>query len=323
MRRRDFIAGVGVAAAPWPLPARAQRVSKLPHVGFLSPSPQTYQDNFRRGLRDLGYVEGQTITIEYRFAGGRDDFLSIGAKELVARSVDVIVCTNSAATSAAIAATSAIPIVMVAIADPVGSGFISSLAYPGGNVTGFSLLAPETSVKQLQLLKEAVPTISRVAIFFNSLNPGNAIALSGIGRATASLGLDLRTFDIRDPQDRRSAFDAATKVEPDGLLALPDQITIRYRADLVEFARKISRPASYALREFVLDGGLMSYGASFGDLYYRAAGYVDRIIKGAKPTQLPVQQPTKFEFVINLKTAKALGLDVPPTVLARADEVIE
>jgi putative ABC transport system substrate-binding protein len=324
MRRREFITLLGGAISALPLSARAQQPNRrIPRIGFLSPSPQTYQEEFRRGLREHGHFDGQNVVIHYRFTDGSDERLPVAAKELADIPVDVIVCTNSAGTAAAITATSAIPIVMVTSADPVGQNFIASLARPGANVTGLANFAPETGVKQLEFLKEAVPTVARVVVFWNPLNPGNVISMQNIQRASQILGIDIELVEIRIPQNLSSAFDAVARSDTDGFIALVDQVTIRYRADLVEFARKISRPGVYALREFVIAGGLMSYGVSFPDLHYRAADYVDKIIKGARPADLPVQRPTKFELVINLKTARGLGIELPPTLAIRADEVIE
>jgi len=321
--RREFITLLGGAAAAWPLAAHAQRNTRTPRIGFLSPSPQTYQEEFRRGLRERGYFDGQNVIVDYRFTDGHDERLPAAAKELAAIPVDMIVCTNSAATAAAIGVTTKIPIVMVTTADPVGQKFIASLARPGGNVTGLASFSPETGVKQLEFLKEAVPTITRVVVLWNSLSPTHVISMPNIQRASQTLGLDVKLIEIQIPENLGSAFETVTRSGPDGLIALVDQVTIRHRADLVDFARKISCPAVYALREFVIAGGLMSYGVSFPDLHYRAADYVDKIIRGARPEDFPVQLPTKFELAINLKTAKELGLEVPSTLLARADEVIE
>jgi putative ABC transport system substrate-binding protein len=322
MQRREFITLLG-GAAVWPLAAGAQPRARVPHVGFLSPSPQTYQDEFRSRMRELGYIDGQNVIIDYRFTDGDDERLPIAAKELAAIPVDVMVCTNSPATAAAIGVTHTIPIVMVTSADPLGSKFVASLARPGGNVTGLGSLGPGTSVKQLQFLKDAAPTIRKVVVFWNTSNPGGAILAAGIQEAARNVGIDLRPVEIKLPQDLETAFDAARGIDPDGIVVLSDQITIRRRVELVEFARAIRRPAVYALREFVAAGGLMSYGVSFSSLYYHAADYVHQIINGAKPADLPVQLPTKFELVINLKTAKALGVQFPLSVYAFADEVIE
>ena len=320
--RREFITLLSGAAA-WPLAARAQPNAKTPRIGFLSPSPQTYQEQFRRGLRERGYFDGQNVIVDYRFTDGSDERLPSAAKELVAIPVDIIVCTNTAATAAAIGATTKIPIVMVTSSDPVGQKFVASLARPGGNVTGLAIFFAETGMKQLEFLKEAVPTVTRVIVFWNSLNPAHVLSMPNIQRASNTLGVDVELVEVQRPENLSSAFDVVARSSSDGFVALSDQVTIRHRADVVDFARKIRRPAVYALREFVIAGGLMSYGVSFPDLHYRAADYVDKIIRGARPDDLPVQLPTKFELAINLKTAKDLDLTVPMTLQARADEVIE
>ena len=323
MKRREFLSLFGSAAVAWPRAVRAQTSARVPRVGFLSPSPQTYQDEFRRRMRELGHIDGQNVIIDYRFTDGHDERLPSAAKELATLAVDVIVCTNSAATAAAMSVTNTIPIVMVTTSDPVGSKFIASLARPGGNVTGLGSMALETALKQLQFLKDVVPTIRKVVIFWNPLNPGNVISVDSIHATARNVDIDLRPVEIRSPQDLKTAFDAAQRIDPDGIVALVDQVTIRYRADLADFAHTIRRPAVYALREFVVAGGLMSYGVSFSYLHYRAANYVNQILNGAKPADLPVQLPTKFELVINLKTAKALGVEFPTSVYAFADEVVE
>jgi putative tryptophan/tyrosine transport system substrate-binding protein len=324
MRRREFITLIGSAAAAWPLAARAQQPNaRMPRIGFLSPSPQTYQEEFRRGLRELGYSDGHNVLIEYRFTDGSDERLPAAAKQLVNIPVDVIVCTNSTATAAAISATSTIPIVMVTSADPVGQGFIASLARPGGNVTGLASFSPQTGMKQLEFLKEVAPSISRVAVFWNSLNPANVISIPNLQQAAQTLGVELELAELRVPENLKSTLNSVARSNPDGFIALVDQVTIRHRADLVDFARTIRRPAVYALREFAAAGGLLSYGVSFPHLHFRAADYVNKVIKGARPSDLPVQLPTTFELVINQKTAKALGIELPPTLLIRADEVIE
>ena len=323
MKRREFIALVGCAGV-WPVAARAQQPNtKIPRIGFLSPSPQTYQEEFRRGLRELGYIDGQNSVIEYRFTAGSDEGLPAAASELVAIPVDVIVCTNSAATAAAISVTSTIPIVMVTTSDPVGQGYVQSLARPSGNVTGLASFFPETGAKQVEFLKEAVPTIAKVVIFWNPLNPTNIISVDPLRQSSKHLSVDMEFVEIRAPHNLPTAFDFVSRVKPDGLVVLIDQVTIRHRAEVVDFARRTGCPAVYALREFVVAGGLISYGVSFPDLYYRAADYVDKIIKGRRPADLPVQLPTRFELVVNQRTANALGIQIPSTLSIRADEVIE
>jgi len=212
---------------------------------------------------------------------------------------------------------------MVTSADPVGQGFIASLARPGGNVTGLASFSPQTGMKQLEFLKEVAPSISRVAVFWNSLNPANVISIPNLQQAAQTLGVELELAELRVPENLKSTLNSVARSNPDGFIALVDQVTIRHRADLVDFARTIRRPAVYALREFAAAGGLLSYGVSFPHLHFRAADYVNKVIKGARPSDLPVQLPTTFELVINQKTAKALGIELPPTLLIRADEVIE
>ena len=323
MRRREFLTLVGVAAITSPFAARAQQRSTVPIVGFLAPGRQTYQGEFRRGLRDLGYEDGGNIRIVEQFAGGNDARLIDLARELVARPVDVIVATNSAATAAAMQVTSTIPIVMVTSSDPVGSGFVASLARPGNNVTGMSLLAPETALKQLELLKEIDAAMARIIVLWSPNNPGNVISLKVLQAAAPRFAVELLPVPIKTPDELEAGLNVAASMNGQGLLVLVDQVTIRRRADVVAFAKRTGKAAIYALREFAVAGGLMAYGASFSDLYYRSAAHVDKILRGAVPAELPVQQPTKFDLVINLTTAKALGLALPPSLLVRADEVIE
>jgi putative ABC transport system substrate-binding protein len=261
--------------------------------------------------------------IDARFGAGKDENLPALAKELAAIPVDVIVVTNSAATAAAMQATPTIPIVMVTTGDPVGSKFAASLARSGNNVTGLSSMAPEISLKQLELLKEAVPNVSRIVVFWNSLNPTNVMFLQQAQSEAKPLGIELQLIEIRTPEDLDRAFYAAATLRPDALLVLIDQVTISRRIDVVKFASAVKYPAMYSLREFAVAGGLMSFGFDFPHLFYRAASYVDKILKGAAPTDLPIQQPTKFQFVVNRIAARSLGLELPTSILLRADEVIE
>jgi putative ABC transport system substrate-binding protein len=302
----------------------AQQPKKIPRIGFLSASrPQPEHEAFRQGLRELGYVEGQNIVIEWRFAEGNLDRISQHAAELVRLRVDVIVTGGPSATRAAKEAPSAIPIVMAFDNDPVGNGFVAGLARPGGNITGLSTLAPEISGKQLELLKEIVPRLSRVAVLGTSTQPGNAQALRETELAAGALGVKLQYLDVLGPKDIETAFRAAGKGRAAAVLMLvPPRVASSKRKEIAELAVKSRLPAIYAFPEFVQDGGLMSYGVSFTDLFRRAATYVDKILKGAKPADLPVEQPTKFEFIINLKAAKQIGLTIPPNVLARTDKVI-
>src|SRR5207253_4740524 len=306
--------------------ANAQQPAKVPRIGFLSSlSPAAVSarmDAFRQGLRELGYVEGKNIVIESRWAEGKSERLPELAAELVRLKVDVIVTGGPSVNRFAKEATVTIPIVLAFDNDPVGNGFAASLARPGGNVTGLSALSPEISGKQLELLKEIVPTLSRVAVLGNSAEPANALVLREVELAAGAFGVKLQYLDVLGPKDIETAFRAASKGRADAVLVLLSPVVISHRTQLVEIALKSRLPAIYFRPEFVEDGGLMSYATSFADLSRRAATYVDKILKGAKPADLPVEQPTKFELVINLKTAKQIGLTIPPDVLLRADKVI-
>jgi putative ABC transport system substrate-binding protein len=307
--------------------AEAQQLTKVPRIGFLGASSASVLaariEAFRQGLRDLGYVEGKNIVIEWRSAEGKLDRLPALAAELVRLKVDVIVTTGPAPTRPAKEATSTIPIVMAFDNDPVGNGFVASLARPGGNITGLSTLAPEISGKQLEVLKEIVPRLSRVAVLGSSTTPGNAQSLKETELAAGAFGVKVQYLDVRDPKDIDTAFRATGKGRADAILVLTSPVFNPYRTEIADLAVKNRLPAIYSTPEFVEDGGLMTYGVSLTDLYRRAATYVDKILKGAKPVDLPVEQPIKFEFIINLKAAKQIGLTIPPNVLARADRVIK
>jgi putative ABC transport system substrate-binding protein len=322
-RRQLLHLAAGAAALPAVSRIAWAQTSGLRRVGFLSSSVQTYQSSFRDGMRALGYVDGQNVFIEHRFADGNDDLLPDLAKQLVAAGVEMIVVTNSATTRAAMQATKSLPIIMVTSGDPVGSGFIQSFARPGGNVTGLSSFAAELSNKQLELLKDLKPTIARVAALANLGNDSNVAFFSQAQGPSGSLGVTLQPFDIRSAEDLQRALDEMKQNRPDGLLVLIDQFTISRRALVVKFANEEKLPAVYPLREFVLSGGLISYGCSFAHLHYRAATYVDKILKGSKPSDLPVELPTRFEVVINNRTASAFGLRIPTSVLLRVDEEVE
>jgi putative ABC transport system substrate-binding protein len=327
MKRRDFISLLGGAAgATLPLrPLAAQQPGKVPRIGYLFPgSASTRDEAFRQGLREVGYVEGRNIVIEYRFAEGKFDQLPDLAAELVNLEVDVIVAAVTQASLAAKGATRTIPIVMVAVSDPLGSGLIASLARPGANITGTSAMSAEVAGKSLELLKEIVPNLSRVVVLWN---PDNAIFQAQVLRETqvaaGALGLELQTFGARGPSELDRAFAGMTRARAGALLVLPDPILLSHGARIVDFAEKSRLPAMYGTKEYAAAGGLMAYGPNYAELYRRTATYVDKILKGAKPADLPVEQPTKFELVINLKSARALGLSFPITLLGRADEVIE
>ena len=318
---------VVVTFAMWGVVAQAQQPTTIPRIGFLiTSSPSVIaprMDAFRQGLRALGYVEGKNIVIEPRHAEGKLDRLPALAAELVRLNVDVIVTSGPTATHPAKAATSTIPIVMAFDDDPVGSGFVASLARPGGNITGLSTLAPEISGKQLELLKEIVPRLNRVAVIGTSTRQGTAQSLKEMELAAGAFGVKVQYLNIQNPQDIETAFRAIGKERADALLVLQSPVFNSQRAQIADLALKSRLPATYPRREFVEDGGLMSYGVSISDLDRRAATYVDKILKGAKPADLPVEQPTKFEFIINLKAAKQIGVTIPQKVLIRADKVIK
>jgi putative ABC transport system substrate-binding protein len=329
MKRRDFITLLGGAAAAWPLAARAQQPQKMPLIGTLMPSPvevSTSLDAFLQGLRDLGYIEGQNIAIERRFADWKLDRLPELAADLVRRNVDVIVAVSTPPGRAAQEATRTIPIVVGGMADPVGDGLVASLARPNGNVTGTTFIGPELIAKRLGMLKEAIPGAARIAVLWH---PGvyseytMAQMLHETEAAARTLGLELQLLAAQGPGDFDEAFAAMRRDGADALLLFPSPMLYLEHRRVVDVAKSSRLPAIYAAREFVDAGGLMSYGANLPALFRRTATYVDKIFKGAKPADLPVEQPTKFEFVVNLQTAKALALDIPPTLLARADEVIE
>jgi putative ABC transport system substrate-binding protein len=307
--------------------AQAQQPAKVPQIGYLTGPPLSatvrVREAFRQGLRELGYVEGKNIVIEWRSWEGKRDRQRALAVELVHLKVDVIVAVGSSDIRAAKEATSTIPIVMVSSGDPVASGFVASLARPGGNVTGLATLRPELSGKRLELLKEIVPRLSRVAVFASPGSGDNAQILKELDLAAAPLGVELQHLDIRSPKDFETAFQAATKGRAEAvLIQLPGPVLTPRRKDVTELAVKSRLPLMYEGTEVVEVGGLMSYGVSSTDRYRRAATYVDKILKGAKPADLPVEQPMKFEFVVNLKAAKQIGLTIPPNVLVRADRVI-
>jgi putative ABC transport system substrate-binding protein len=317
----------GLFAAP--RATDGQEPGKVPRVGSLAPRNRSdgapFLDAFRQGLRELGWVEGKNIVIEYRWAEGRSERLLDLAAELVRLNVDVILAANTSAVVAAKSATSTIPIVMaVGGSDPVGLGLVGSLARPGGNVTGLSFsVGGDIFGKGLELLRETVPKVRRVAVLSNPANPGQALAIRDVKVAARSLGVQLQLLETRGPNEFESAFAAMARERAGALFVVPDSMFGLNRARLQELAAKRRLPAMYGLREHTEAGGLMSYGVDVRDNFRRAATYTDKILKGARPADLPVEQPTKFELVINLKTAKALGLTIPPSVLLRVDEVIE
>jgi putative ABC transport system substrate-binding protein len=305
--------------------ADAQRPTKDPRIGYLTGASLSANaariEAFRQGLRELGYVEGKNIVIEYRYAEEKQDRLSALAAELVRLKVDVIVTGGGGITRAAKEATNTIPIVMAQDSDPVGNGFVGSLARPGGNITGLSNLSPEISGKQLELLKEIIPKLSRVAVL--GTNPANAPLLRELELAAGALNVKLQYLGVLGSKDIETAFRAATKGSADAVLVLPGPIFNSNRSQIAKLAVKSRLPAIYSHSRYVIDGGLMTYGVNQTHLDRRAATYVDKILKGAKPADLPVEQPQKFEFIINLKAAKQIGLTIPPNVLVRADKVIK
>jgi putative tryptophan/tyrosine transport system substrate-binding protein len=307
--------------------ARAQQPTKVPRIGYLSgnsPSSESARtDAFWQGLRGLGYAEGKNIVTEFRYAEGKLDRLPALAAELVRLKVDVIVTGGTGSTRSANEATNTIPIVMTQDPDPVGNGFVVSLARPGGNITGLSTLSPELSGKRLELLKEIIPKLLRVAVLGTSTNPSNAQSLRETELAAGALAVKVQYLDVRAPKDIETAFRAASKERADAVLLLGGPVLASQRAQFADLAVKSRLPATYWRSDIVEAGGLMSYAVSFTDLDRRAAIYVDKILKGAKPGDLPVEQPKKFEFVINLKAAKQIGLTIPPNVLVRADRVIK
>jgi putative ABC transport system substrate-binding protein len=317
--RRAFIARtLSLLAAP--LAAEAQQSGRVYRVGLLGiGEPQV----LRQILREAGYVEGQNLAIEWRNAEGRPERFGDLAADLVRLKVDVIVAANPAATIAAKNATASIPIVMVNTPDPVQLGLVASLGRPGGNITGTTSLSADLSVKQLELLKEAIPQAARVAVLWNPINPWHRLALKAAESAARSLVVQLHSVEVRVAEELEGAFTAMTKARADAVLVLSDPMTFFHRARIADLAAKRRLPTMHGVRGYVDAGGLMSYWANQADLYRRVASYVDRILKGAKPGDLPIEQPTKYELVINLKTAKALGLTIPPSVLARADEIIQ
>jgi putative ABC transport system substrate-binding protein len=326
MRRRDFIALLGGTAAAWPLAARAQQPSKVPTIGFLgayTPSIQSqWTAAFLMRLRELGWIDGRTVTIEYRWAEGRDErFMEIAA-ELVRLKVDVIVTGGTAPILAAKKATSSIPVVFATAADPVGTGIVASLAHPGGNATGLSLQWTDLAGKRVELMRELVPNLRSLAIMANVAAPGAVLELAEVQSTAHIFGLKASALEIHRAEDIAPAIEAIGD-RAEALYVCGDPLLNTHRTRINSLAADARLPTIYGAREYVDSGGLASYGANFPDLYRRAGDYVDKILRGARPAEIPVEQPTKFELVINLTTAKALGLTIPESFLLRADEVIE
>ena len=320
MKRREFIALLGGTAA-WPLAARAQQAATIPRIGIIDDSP--IWNAFRHGLRDLGYLEGQNIVFDYRYAGGLPDRLAWVAVELVHRPVDLIATFGTPPTLAAKQATTTIPIVMMGVGDPVGSGLVSSLARPGGNITGNTILGPEVAGKRLQLLKEVIPSLSRVVFLWNPDNASHPAQLAELRVAVEALGIKLLPVPVRSSDEFDNAFAAMMRERPDAFLMTNDPFHQLSIGRIIDFLANNRLPGMFVTREVTVAGGLLSYGASLPDLFRRGAVYVHKILQGTKPADLPIEQPVKFELVVNLKTAKVMGLSSPESFLLRADEVIE
>jgi putative ABC transport system substrate-binding protein len=325
MDRREFLGTLAGALLAAPLAAEAQQTGKIYHIGMLERTSAAINaanlDGFRQGLREHGYVEGKNLVLEYRSADGRDERSPILATELVRLKVDLILTRGTPAALAAKNATGTIPVIIIGVGDPVGQGVVASLARPGGNVTGLSAVVTELYAKRVQLLRDLAPRAARIAALFNMSNPAIPPQWKEVEIAARSLGLQPQLLDVRKPEDLGPAFDAAVRHRADALVVGLETLTLTSQHTIVDLAAKHRLPAMYASTEFA--GGLIVYGVHYPDQYRLAASFADKIFKGAKPADLPVEQPTKFELVINLKTAKALGLTIPPSLLARADQVIE
>jgi putative tryptophan/tyrosine transport system substrate-binding protein len=327
VKRRLFLRTAGLGALAMPLVTEAQPAGNLPRIGFVEAGSrsanQHFADAFRAGLRELGYVEGHNITVEERWADGRIERFPDLLVDLLRLKVQIIVAASGAGAIAAKKATASVPIIFVGVSDAVGLGLVESLARPAGNLTGLSLgVAEGLAGKWLELFKEAVPRASRVAVLFNRLQP-NATWLGQMQTAAPTLGVKLAAFPIQDANALDGAFAAMTRDGMGGLIVITDPLTLRHRVRIVELAGARHLPAMYSFGDFSRAGGLMAYGPNVSEMFRRAATYVDRILKGARPADLPVEEPTKFELIINLKTARALGVTIPPSVLLRADEVIQ
>jgi ABC-type uncharacterized transport system substrate-binding protein len=317
---------IGFAFAMCGASAEAQQPTKVPRIGFLGNSTAALEENlvepFRQGLHDLGYVEGKNILIEYRWAEGKYDRLPALIGELVAQKVDIIVTAGTPASLAVKKQAPSIPLVMLAVGDPIGTGLIESLARPGGNVTGLSAIAADLEGKRLELLREVIPKLSHVAVFWNPASTFQVISEKQVQTAARAFRMKVLSLGVQSPEQFDNAFATIRRERARALLALADRLFLHNRARIMEFATKQRLPGVYAYQELVEAGGLMSYGPSYADMHRRAATFVDKILKGRKPSDLPVEQPTKFEFVLNLKAAKNFGLKIPPNVLAEADRVI-
>jgi putative tryptophan/tyrosine transport system substrate-binding protein len=323
VRRRAFITLIGGAAAAWPLAARAQQTKKMPRIGVLWPNPPATFEPMRQGLKDVGYVEGQNIAFEFRWAEGKLDQLPELAAELVGVPVDLIVTLAPQATLAAKHATQTIPIVFVAMGDPLASGVVASLARPGANLTGTTRMISEMSAKHVELIKEAVPSLAQLAVLWNPTNSSHRPAMQAVNAAARALSVQVQPLEVRAPTDLDGVFDAIVRERAGGVLFIADPVFFIHLKRMAGFVASSRLPAICNFTEFPKLGGLMGYAPSIPDEFRHAAGRIDKILKGAKPADLPVEQPTRFQLVINLKTAKVLGLDMPAILIARADEVIE
>jgi putative tryptophan/tyrosine transport system substrate-binding protein len=323
MKRREFITLIGGGVAAWPLAARAQQSGKIWRIGLIAHEQLKHYDVLFEQLRQLGYVEGHNIIVERRYAQGRAERFEEFAAEMVRLKADLIIVNTTPAAIAVKKATTTIPIVIPTAIDPVGAGLISSLAHPGGNITGSTILSAELSAKRLELLKEVIPGLSRMEVLWNGANPANSLAWRQTQDAAVALGVALQPHAVQGPNDLELAFALMAQERSDALFVLEDALIIQYLKRIVEFAIEKRLPTVFGHRDRVEAGGLMSYGPRFSEMMRRAASQVDKILRGARPADLPLEQPTAFEFVINLKTANALGLTVSPLLLSRADEVIE
>jgi len=322
MRRRELILVLGGAAA-WPLAARGQQLDKIWRAGFIAHRYENFYDGLFDALHELGYVEGQNIVFERRYAEGHAERFQEFAAEMVRLKADIVIVVTTPAALAVKNATRTIPIVHPNAIDPVESGLVASLAHPGGNVTGIAVANAELSAKRVEILKQLLPRLARAAVLWNVANPGNAVAWKDTERAARVLGVEIKSYELRDSKDIEGLFATIARERPDGLLVLQDALTLAHRKQIINFTLGERIPTMFVGKEWAEEGGLVSYGDLLPERYRLAASIVDKILKGAKPADIPVSQPIKFELVINLKTAKALGLEMPATLLATADEVIE
>jgi putative tryptophan/tyrosine transport system substrate-binding protein len=323
MRRRDFLTVVSAGIAVWPTRSRAQGSDKTWRMGFLSQGYESFYDALFDGLRDHGYVEGRNLLVERRYAEGRAERFAQFADDMVRQKLDIVVVTTTPAALAMKKATTTIPVVFPNAISPVESGVVASLAHPGGNITGGAAQTAALSTKRLEILKQVVPGLSRVAVLWNAGNPALAYPWKQTQTAAHELGITLRSLEVREPKDIISAFAMIADDTPDAFIVLQDALTLQHRTEIIDFAIQKRLPGMFVAKEWVTVGGLMSYGENLSDMYRRGAYFVDKILKGAKPADLPVEQVTKFELVLNLKTAKAMQLSIPPTFLATADDIIE